>query len=696
MRARLACVALGLATPAAAHTDPAPFDLTGPTLQASVMHDGKTLPIAAVPNLAIGDQITIRADLPADQSAHYLLVVAFLRGATNPPPKNWFYKAESWTKNGRAGIRVIVPAGAQQVVVLMAPETGGDFDTLVGAVRGRPGAFVRASQDLNQVALDRSRLDAFLQGIHERDPNDPDRLARVSPLLARSLAIKLNADCLQRVPELQSACLTQNQDSLVLNDGHSTSITEALAAGPTADLALQISATPQGGLGYYSPYIAAIRDIVGILGSFHSAQFQYIPALGMARGDRLSLVLNAAPSFHNPKSVLMTALPAIQPPVLPPLQATAAADGLCAQRPDLVLPVDGAPLIYSAGYAHDLVLRLRAQDGQTIDLPVRADAEKGGLVVDTATFDAKRFGTVAEGALHGSWGFATFDGPRFRLENGVADGWKSTGDLQLEGGSAACVQSVSLRTAGGEARPVPWKATAPDRLSVAAPAAGATALLIQRYGVRDPLVVPVQSHEATKPGVTLIARTVQPATTTSPIPIRLGSDAALPQDARLAFSVRAAPGTSFTGREAIEVATADGAASTTLTMAAGLTRADANVLLARLDPARMLGASAFGPLRFRIVQGAAQGDWQPLVTLVRLPTLRSLTCPADPQAPCTLEGGDLFLIDTVSTDPGFAHPVAVPGGFTGSSLQIPRPASGKFYLKMRDDPQAIDEATAPA
>ena len=48
------------------------------------------------------------------------------------------------------------------MLLFLAPETSGDFRTVVGAVRGRPGAFVRASQDLNQATLDRSRLDAHL------------------------------------------------------------------------------------------------------------------------------------------------------------------------------------------------------------------------------------------------------------------------------------------------------------------------------------------------------------------------------------------------------------------------------------------------------------------------------------------------------------------------------------------------------
>ena len=65
---------------------PAPFDLSGPTLEVKVSRGGKDLPASQVPNLAAGDKLWIKADLPPTQSAHYLLVAAFLSGATNPPP----------------------------------------------------------------------------------------------------------------------------------------------------------------------------------------------------------------------------------------------------------------------------------------------------------------------------------------------------------------------------------------------------------------------------------------------------------------------------------------------------------------------------------------------------------------------------------------------------------------------------------
>src|SRR6201999_847762 len=224
-------------------------------------------------------------------------------------------------KCGAEGLTVTVPQGAQQVLLFMAPESGGDFRTVVGAVRGRPGAFVRASQDLNQAALDRSRLETFLGAVHRLNQGDPAKLKEAAPLLARSLAIKVEDKCLDRIPELQAPCLMQGQESLILNDGHSTSIVEALTSGPGSDLAMEASYTPQLSYGYYSPYIASVLDIGRILESFRTAQYQYIPALSSHDGEKVALTLNAAPSFHSPMSVLVIVLPAVESAQLPPLHA---------------------------------------------------------------------------------------------------------------------------------------------------------------------------------------------------------------------------------------------------------------------------------------------------------------------------------------------------------------------------------------
>src|SRR6266852_7849046 len=107
----------------AARADNAAFDLVGPRVEMKVSRGGKPLPISDVANLQPGDRLWIHPDFPEDQSARYLLVVAFLRGSTNPPPENWFTRAETWNKQVLAeGIVVTVPKDAQQAVLFLAPE----------------------------------------------------------------------------------------------------------------------------------------------------------------------------------------------------------------------------------------------------------------------------------------------------------------------------------------------------------------------------------------------------------------------------------------------------------------------------------------------------------------------------------------------------------------------------------------------
>ena len=788
-------LALALAAPAAALADTPPFDLAGPVLEVTVTHAQVTLPISEVPNLAAGDQLSIRADLPATQSVRYLLVVAFLRGAANPPPKTWFYRSDTWNPKARDGLKVTVPEGAQQAVVFLAPQTGGDFRTLVDAVRGRPGAFVRASQDLVQASLDRSRLDAFLAALRRQDPADPERLKTVSPLLARSLTIKLNTDCFDKLPELQAACLMEGREALVLNDGHSTSIVEALTSGNPAQLATELSATAQAGFGYYSPYIGAAMDIARILDSLHTAQYQYIPALAQLRDERVALVLNTPPSFHNPLSVLVSALPAVEAAQAPPLRPVDPSAAYCVQRPGLVLPVEGAPLAYSTRFAHDMVLRLTDQAGKRVDLPARADAEQGGFVVDQTGLDPARLGGVVEGRLAGMWGFAPFEGPSFRLENGRAP-WRLAGDdpgavvagrddqVLLEGSAGACVESVQLRQASGDAQSLDWKAEPGGQLNVSVPLAGAPpgplTLLVKRYGAGAPESIALQAFSQAghlssfafhagdaggelkgsrldqvaslvlagtefKPGplassggedtlqlaagepaglarlapgaveqakillkdgrtarlkvvvapprphIALIGKSTQAPVAKAAGAIRLGGPDELAEGGQLTFSVRATAPTTFSGHETIEVATLDGGASASLASGNGLIIEDPKVAVASLDPAKALGTSAYGRLRFRLVQDGNPGDWLPLATLVRLPAIRGLKCAQG--GGCELLGVRLFLIDAIADNPAFDHPVQVPEGYPGETLRAPRPQDGRLYLKLHDDPGVISQLT---
>src|SRR5579862_981641 len=286
--------------------DSAAFDLAGPRIQMTVTRAGKTLPISDVPNLQPGDRLWIHPDFPESQSVRYLLIVAFLRGSTNPPPYDWFTRAETWNKQVRQeGIVVTVPKDAQQTLVFLAPETGGDFSSLRTAVRGKPGAFVRASQDLNQASLDRLRLEKYLDEVKETSDTDPKTLHDRSELLARTLNIKVDQQCFDKPTEQQAPCLTQNTDQLVLDDGHTQSMVTALTSGPSSDLIGAVSATSLAGGGYYSPYVASVVDLARIFGSLHTAEYQYIPALALPKQQQLNLRLNNPPSFRKPKSVIV-------------------------------------------------------------------------------------------------------------------------------------------------------------------------------------------------------------------------------------------------------------------------------------------------------------------------------------------------------------------------------------------------------
>ena len=678
--------------------DPAPFDLAGPSLRVTITHKGVSLPIAQVPQLAPGDRVDVRADLPADQSAHYLLIAAFLRGSTNPPPDKWFYQSESWTKKGRRGLSLTVPADAQQVVLFLAPETGGDFSTLRNAVQGRPGAFVRAAQDLAQASLDRSRLDSYLAAVRKTVPGDPDRLERITPLLARSLQVKINSDCLTKMPALQAACLLQNQESLVLNDGHSNAIADAVA-GPGADLALQLSATPQGGLGYYSPYIAAIRDIVGIFSSIHTAKYQYLPALAALDGDRMGLVLNAPPSFHNPKSVLVAALPIVATVHVPPLQIPEASPSLCIQSAEPLLPMTGAPLVYATRYAHDLSLRVRLPNGRSVDLPATPDAEKGGLLIKVDGKLASDLKGPIDAKLRGLWGFQPFDGPAVRLQAAQPGQWRLVsgaapspgGTVSLTGGAASCVTAVTAQLGNAASTAATWKKEAPDTISVTLPAGNAKdgGLALQLDG--PPGITPdrltlVAARGAIHLGATMIARNVEQRPASAPVPIELGDASEIPSAGTLTFSLRTDTGAELTGQEVVEVAAASGGNTARLTASNGLTIVDNHVVIATLQPAALLGPSAFGPLRARIVRDGAASEWLPVGSLVRLPVLRQLQCPASASTTCELSGDGLFLIDAVSATPGFEQPVVVPVGYPSQTLQVPKPADGKLYLRLHDAP----------
>ncbi len=485
----------------------APFDLAGPALQVQVIRAGRAYPISRTPNLLEGDDLQIGADFSAGQGARYLLVVVFLRGATNPPPKSWFFGLKSWEHGGQSVLRVHVPQGAAQALILLAPHTNADFDTLRDAVRARPGAFVRASQDLNQLGHDRSRLYAYLAAIRETERDDPAKLQTVSTALALTLGIKIDQSCFDRSPDLQAACLMQGQDSLVLATGDTQDLVGRLASGATADLMTQLGYVPQMGAGAYSPYVGAVLDIARLLDSLGVAKFQYIPALAAPDGARLQLRLNTAPSFGAVKSVLVAALPPVGEAAPPPLRASDPDGAACLEAPDSVLKVEGAPLVFSTGFATDLKLRLKSLGGESFDVPVQPDAERGGLVADTASLTPGDFPPELRATLVGVWGTLPFTGPSFRFQNAGQDHWRvldedrtelvsgRNGRIRLTGGESGCVRAVSLEAASLPPRSLVFHSVAPTTISVETPLKdlppGEATLDVSSWGGGAPASAPI-------------------------------------------------------------------------------------------------------------------------------------------------------------------------------------------------------------
>ncbi len=466
------------------------FDLVGPKVDVRVTRGDNTLPIASVPNLQPGDKLWIHPDLPQSQSVKYLLICAFLRGTTNPPPESWFFRIETWKKEVRdEGFFVTVPPEAQQAVLFMAPETGGDFATLKSAVRGRPGVFVRASQDLNEAGFEQARIERYLADIRRVPASDPSELQRRSDLLARTLALKPNADCFKRPVDVQFTCLTQTGTQSLLDDGHGQNIVSSLSTGPSSDFIQAASYTGIAGAGLYSAYVGAIVDLVRLMSNLHTAQYQYIPAIAFPQAEALNLRLNTPPSFHNPKSVLVIGLPSVQAAQKPPLRPANANEVACLLKPKVVLPIEGAPLVFSTDFAIGLVLHLNTPPGAPAepDIPLVADAFEGGLVLQhgpehhvplhdqrpllnsapaapgSSTPPEKTTGkpqptpVTLTGTIAGRWGFDTFAGPTVPLQQLPGGDWHvvnpdgSTSDLIagksaqifLDSTGSACVHTVS-------------------------------------------------------------------------------------------------------------------------------------------------------------------------------------------------------------------------------------------------------------
>jgi hypothetical protein len=527
----VAAFLLAASLTAALHADDkARFDLAGPKIDIRVTRGSTTLPIAEVPNLLAGDKLWIKADLPSTQSNHLLLIVAFLRGTTNEPPDNWFTEIDTWDKKTIEGTTVTVPNEAEQAIMFIAPETGGDFKTLRSAVKGKPGLFIRADVDLNEASFEQQRIERYLAAMKTVPQNDQKAIAEHSAKLAATLALKPNADCFKQPVDQQVTCLTQSSAPVLLEDGHGQTIAEAVSTGPSSDFINAASYTQPAGGGLYSAYVGALVDLVHLVSLLKTAQYQYIPGLSFPQGESLSLKLNTPPSFHKPETVIVIGLPAIQKAKLPPLHPHDPNEVACLLQPKMTIPIEGAPLVFSTSLAHDMVLHLNRTGAQT-DLPLTADAFEGGLVVakdekhqplqgpkpaDAAPKSDVKIGSTTDltitGTLHGYWGFDAFDGPTITVQQVDGKNWKIVGDTQLLAGQdnhlmlkadgSACIQHVALASDKAKDmdvsfKPVPGndeKDTVALDVSLKTVQPGGYSLAIQQYGDANRDKVPLTAY----------------------------------------------------------------------------------------------------------------------------------------------------------------------------------------------------------
>lgn len=684
------------AVPAKAET--AQFDLAGPSLDVTVSRGGQTLPIAAVPTLAPGDRISVSPRLTTQTSAHYLIVLSFLRSAVSPPQDRWFTRLDSWRPD--AGTLIAeVPKGATRAVLFLVPAKRGDFATLRGAVQGQPGAFLRAGHNLALASLDRQRLNTYLDQLGQLAASGSNDVGKTASVLAANLRLKLDEACLARPRDEQIACLGEKGDELVLDDGHSSTLAEAIA-GPGADLAQQVTASSGRGLGSFNPYVGLIREIAGLFSSIHTPKFQYIPALTLANGAGLDLLLNRAPSFHSPRSVIMAALPIVEDtPVGAPIATLTKSAAICVQAVGPQLPVTLSPLFYATGYAHDMNLVARLKDGREIRIPLVPDIRHGGLAMRMPANGPSDLPIAFNATITGKWGFDAFSGPELEMQSAGAWRWRadaagSGGAVSFSGDAPACVSSVAVSVNGAQPEELKWHSTDSGAVAIDLPTGvdrngGVAKFTIAGPGGILPETLKVQLPKPGQPELRLIAIDVEPAARgQNDLKITTGNSRLIESDATVRLSVGVAGKSHFNAGSKFEFeADLDGTDKLTATTDASALL-DPSSAIVSIQPMRLLGPGAFGRLRMRTRLDGRDSLWLDLGTLVRMPRLASFVCPSQALLPCQLGGERLYLISAASADAGFGAATNVPFATLAHSIAVPRPDDGRLYLRLHDAPDA--------
>ena len=99
----------------------------------------------------------------------------------------------------------------------------------------------------------------------------------------------------------------------------------------------------------------------------------------------------------------------------------------CARRAALVLPVEGAPLVFKYRTRHRLRLELTREDGSRVELPARPDAPGGGFVDTSPLGAAKLTGPPCAACCAAGGGFEEYVGPEFQLAMPEQRDWRTAG-----------------------------------------------------------------------------------------------------------------------------------------------------------------------------------------------------------------------------------------------------------------------------
>ncbi len=176
--------------------------------------------------------------------------------------------------------------------------------------------------------------------------------------------------------------------------------------------------------------------------------------------------------------MLVIGLPAIEAPQLPPLHVVDAKGVYCLQNSALVLPVDGAPLVFSTQLGHDWTLHVYSKSGASLDVPIKPDAAQGRLCHRLAHEYWRPFpqginhsnpkpiwqswGLSSAERIKGRWGFDAFEGPTLSLRTSRAAEWTvASADstalivgrddtVHLKSNQAVCVKDVTVEDAQGK------------------------------------------------------------------------------------------------------------------------------------------------------------------------------------------------------------------------------------------------------